>query len=113
MKIRKELARGSTELMVLSVIASQDMYGYQIIKTIEERSETVFQMKEGTLYPILHALEDSGCLESRTEDAEGRSRKYYHITEKGIKKLAEQKEEWELYSRSVANVIGGAGLARG
>ena len=113
MRISKELAKGSTELLVLSVISEKDMYGYQIIKTIEERSETVFRMKEGTLYPILHALETEGCLVSNLVDAEGRSRRYYKITERGRKQLAEKREEWELFSVSVSKVIGGAELVRG
>lgn len=57
MKISKELAKGSTGLLVLSVISKTDMYGYQIIKTLEVMSENVFSLNEGTLYPILHSLE--------------------------------------------------------
>ena len=111
MKIGKELAKGSTELLVLSVISEEDMYGYQIIKTIEKRSEDVFKMKEGTLYPILHNLESKGYLSSYLVDVSGRSRKYYKITDKGLKQFEEKKEEWNLYSSSVLKVIGGAELA--
>ena len=57
MKISKELIKGSTSILVLSVLENEDLYGYKIIKEIEDRSEKVFELKEGTLYPILHALE--------------------------------------------------------
>ena len=83
MKISKELVTGSIPTMVLSVIKSEDMYGYKIIKELEERSESVFCFKEGTLYPILHSLEKEGYVESYWEIADGRKRKYYHIKKKG------------------------------
>lgn len=109
MKISKELSKGSTGMLVLSVISRSEMYGYQIIKTVEMMSENVFQMNEGTLYPILHALEKEDYLTSRWVESEenGRKRKYYKITEKGIKELASQKQEWETYSTAVGKVLTG------
>ena len=109
MKISKELSKGSTGMLVLSVISRSEMYGYQIIKTVEMMSENVFQMNEGTLYPILHALEKEEYLTSRWVESEenGRKRKYYKITEKGIKELASQKKEWEEYSAAVGKVLTG------
>lgn len=108
MKISKELAKGSTGLLVLSVIHKQDMYGYQIIREIEMLSEDVFHLNEGTLYPILHSLEKEECLESYWEENETRrKRKYYHITTKGLKELERQKKEWKAYSEAVINVISG------
>ncbi len=107
MKISKELAKGSTGLLVLSVISRGEMYGYQIIKTVEMMSNKVFQMNEGTLYPILHALEKEEFLDSRWVQSEenGRKRKYYKITDKGIHELNSQKQEWEEYSTAVSKVI--------
>ena len=64
MKISKELSTGTLPMLVLSVLGSEDLYGYRIIKTLEARSDNAFSLKEGTLYPILHALEQEGCLES-------------------------------------------------
>ena len=111
MKISKELAKGSTGLLVLSVISKTDMYGYQIIKTIEQTSEEVFSLNEGTLYPILHSLEKEGCLEAYWCEAEGRKRKYYKITEKGLKELASREQEWNVFSGAVKKVLGGAKFA--
>ena len=62
MKISKELAKGSTALLVLSVISKRDMYGYQITEELSLRSQNVFQMKSGTLYPLLHTLEQKGLV---------------------------------------------------
>ena len=115
MKISKELAKGSTGLLVLSVISKTDMYGYQIIKTLEVMSENVFSLNEGTLYPILHALEKEELLSSYWADSPdtGKRRKYYKITKKGLQELEMQKEEWETYQKAVNRVIGGVQNAVG
>ncbi len=106
MNIKKELTKGSSSLLVLSVLENKDMYGYQIVKEIEMRSEFVFTLKEGTLYPILHSFENDGYVKAYwTESEQGRRRKYYHITKKGIDTLKESKEEWEAYSYAVKKVI--------
>lgn len=112
MDIKKELSKGSSSLLVLSVLESKDMYGYQIIKEIELRSEHVFSFKEGTLYPILHAFEKDGYVKSYWDESEqGRKRKYYKITKKGLKALKESKEEWAAYSAAVGKVINGKAIA--
>ena len=110
MRISKELAKGSTWLLVLGVLSKHEMYGYQIIKTVELMSENVFQMNEGTLYPILHALEREEFLTAYWAESKetGRKRKYYKITEKGIKELSEQKQEWDVYQKAVNRVLGNA-----
>jgi len=107
LNISKELAKGSTPLLVLSVLHKKDMYGYQIIKEMELKSEFVFSLKEGTLYPILHALEKEGALKSYwLDNGQTRKRKYYQITDKGIKLLLKDKEEWNTYSTAVNKVVG-------
>ncbi len=112
MNIKKELTKGSSALLVLSVLEKGDMYGYRIIKEIEMRSEFVFSLKEGTLYPILHAFEKEGYVDSYWEGNEGeRRRKYYRITKKGIKVLQQNKQEWAAYSGAVSKVIGGVANA--
>ncbi len=105
MKVSKELIKGSSSLLVLSVLKGKDLYGYRIIKELELRSENAFDFKEGTLYPILHALEKENYLESYWDEFEGRKRKYYHLTKKGLKQLNTQKEEWKFYSASVDKVL--------
>lgn len=105
MKIRKELLKGSTEVLVLSAIAKEDMYGYKIVREIEAASEGAFVLNEGTLYPILHSFEKEGLVDSYWEEYENRKRKYYHITKKGRKQLSCKKEEFEYYTASVKKVM--------
>ncbi len=106
MKYSKELLKGSTHLLVLAVLENKDLYGYKIIRELEIRSENAFEMSEGTLYPILHALEKEKLLESYWEEFDGRNRKYYHITKKGKKQLQEKEAEWKSFSTNVNKVLG-------
>jgi len=105
MKFSKELLKGSTATLILSVLEKEDMYGYKIVKEIDKRSEGAFALKEGTLYPVLHSLEEHEYVESYWEIFENRNRKYYHITRKGLRVLKEKKIEWKEYSNSVNKVL--------
>lgn len=97
-----------TSMLVLKLLEQEPMYGYQIIKTLEQQSSQVFRLQEGTLYPILHALEQQGAVVSRAAAApSGRMRKYYQITPSGRKLLEEKLDEWETYQTAVNQVIGG------
>lgn len=108
MKIDKELIKGSTSILILSLLEKEDMYGYQITQELKKASEDVFELKEGTLYPMLHGLENSKAVESFWFDADnGKRRKYYKLTEEGKKLLKRKKEEWKTYTKAVNSVIGG------
>ena len=85
-----QLKRGLLDVCVLSAIRNEDSYGYKIIKDIKP----VIEMSESTLYTILKRLEISEMLTVHSVEHEGRLRKYYHITEKGISRIEEFKEEW-------------------
>ena len=112
MKIDKSLMAGSTTLLVLSLLAKEEMYGYQMITELARRSDHSFELKEGTLYPILHALEAERLVTVREKEAEtGRVRKYYRITKKGMKALEEKKEEWRLFTKKVNDMVCGTSLA--
>ena len=106
MKINKELLKGSTSILVLSLLQRNEMYGYQIIKEMDLKSSGVFAFKEGTLYPILHNLEEENLVESFWKEGENsRKRKYYRITKKGRGALKEKEEEWTLFTSTVNKVI--------
>lgn len=108
MKINKELMKGSTSILILSLLEKEDMYGYQITQTLKKASENIFELKEGTLYPMLHGLENEKAIESFWFDAEnGKRRKYYKITKEGKKLLKHKREEWQTYTKAVNSVIGG------
>lgn len=106
MKVSKELLKGTTSTMVLKVISEKDMYGYQIIQEIASRSNDLFKLNEGTLYPILHTMLKEGMLECYKKDSElGRERKYYRITVAGRAVLATRLEEWKTFSSAVGGVL--------
>lgn len=108
MQIDKGLLGGSTILLLLSLLEEADRYGYEIIKELELRSDKTFQFKEGTLYPVLHKLQNSGFVKSYLEKGDtGKERRYYQITKNGKKQLVEEKEKWKVFSISVNKVIGG------
>jgi len=108
MNINKELMKGSTSIMILSLLEEKDMYGYQITQALREKSENVFDLKEGTLYPMLHGLENGQAVEAYWVEAEnGKRRKYYRITPDGLKLLRYKKNEWKTFTKAVSFVIGG------
>lgn len=85
-----QLKRGLLDVCVLAAIKSEDSYGYKIIKDMKP----YLQLSESTLYTILKRLETAEMLTVRSAEHEGRLRKYYHITEKGLQRIEEFKEEW-------------------
>lgn len=106
MKADKNLLSGSTTLLVLSLLATGDKYGYEMIAELDARSNHTFTLKEGTLYPILHGLEKDGAVKSYTRETDSnRTRKYYHITRKGLRLLEEQKREWTEFSEKVNAIL--------
>lgn len=106
MKFDKGLMAGSSTMLVLSLLEGADMYGYQMIEELARRSNDTFQMKEGTLYPILHGLEKEKYLASYQQEAPtGRMRKYYRLTKKGKKLLDEKREEWAAFRHGVDEVL--------
>ena len=95
MEPKRDLLKGSSNSLLLCLLEHQPMYGYQIVKELEVRSQGYFKFKEGTLYPALHRLEKSGLVNGIWEMLpNGRQRRYYHITAKGQAKLAMEKTQW-------------------
>ena len=105
MPIDKSLVSGSTSMLLLRLLEEKDMYGYEMIETLESRSNHVFSLKAGTLYPLLHSLEEKRYLRSYEDEVNGKTRKYYSITKEGRKYLQGRKEEWRDYASAVADVL--------
>lgn len=106
MAVNKELLKGTTSTLVLQLLARKKMYGYEIIKELEIVSGGLFEFKEGTLYPILHNLEESEYVSSEWFGDEGsRQRKYYVITKNGRLHLKEKKEAWVEFSTAVNKIV--------
>ena len=105
MAIDKSLISGSMSMLLLRLLSEKDMYGYEMIDTLRKRSENVFELKAGTLYPLLHSLEEKNFLTSYEQEFSGKTRKYYSITKEGRKFLEKKKEEWAAYAAAVTNVL--------
>ena len=104
----KGLMAGSGTLLVLSLLESGDMYGYQMIEELRRRSDDTFHLKAGSLYPLLHGLEEKGYVEAyEREAAAGKPRRYYHLTSQGKKALQEKEQGWNRYADAVRQVLGG------
>ena len=108
MTIDKGLIKGGTTTLILKLLEEKDMYGYEMIETLLNKSDHTFDLKAGTLYPILHGLEKGGMVESYEEKADNeRIRKYYRLNPKGKKLLQEKHQEWITYSSAVNRILDG------
>ena len=110
MAIDKSLVSGSTSMLILRLLEEKDMYGYEMIENLRSKSGNVFELKAGTLYPLLHGMESKGFLNSYEQEEAGKVRKYYCITREGSRILDEKREEWKVYAHAVTDVlsVGGA-----
>ena len=129
MKIERELMRGAGPVAVLKLLNRRDMYGYELVEAISERTEGALSMGQSTLYPMLYNLEAQGFIEGYWQEAAdaqtpskqsrqssardkpaSRDRKYYRLTDKGKKRLADDSKQWEAVIRAM-KALGVATLA--
>lgn len=103
---KRELIKGSSSSLLLCLIEQQPMYGYQIIKEMESRSQGYFKFKEGTLYPALHRLEKAGLITGQWQMLpNGRPRRYYYITTRGKAKIATERVQWQGFLTAIRLII--------
>ena len=100
------LFSGSMTMLVLKLLEEKDMYGYEMIDTLAQRSNNVFEMRAGTLYPLLRNLVNQKCLTSYEQEVNGKLRKYYSLTTIGKQLLKDKEKTWREYSDAVLSVIG-------
>jgi PadR family transcriptional regulator len=98
---------GVPELMILRLLAQEEMYGYEIVQAIRSRTDTVIALGEGVVYPVLHELEGDGALRSRRKIVNGRSRIYYSVTRVGSHRLAALSENWTNLAAAVQKMLTG------
>ncbi len=110
MKLETELMRGAGPLAVLRLLEGGERYGYELIGLLERRTDGVLAMGQSTLYPLLYNLEAKGLVDARSAVADnGRPRKYYRLTEKGKRRLARDRKQWEAISIAMGKLgIAGA-----
>jgi PadR family transcriptional regulator, regulatory protein PadR len=99
---------GLPELLVLQLLSHHEMYGYEIVRAIREKSGEAFDFGEGCIYPYLHHLEKSKCVRSKRMLKEGRTRVYYKLTEKGLRRLRALDQEWQRVAAGVTTILKGA-----
>ena len=105
--MEKNLLSGSMALLVLKLLEDGDKYGYQMIEELQRRSDDTFHLKAGTLYPLLHGLEEKGMVTAYEQERCGKSRRYYHLTRVGEKTLREKEADWKSYARAIDRVLRG------
>ena len=106
MNIEQQFKKGSTDMILLSLINRRKTYGYEIIQTLAGASELFKNVKEGTIYPILYRLEDDGLITNKTEVVNGRKKKIYEITELGKSKLTELVKFWTIFKMDIDELVG-------
>jgi PadR family transcriptional regulator, regulatory protein PadR len=98
---------GVPELMILRLLQQQEMYGYEIVQAIRAQTGDVVSIGEGITYTVLHALEREGALKSRRLKVEGRSRIYYSVTTRGLKRYQDLAGTWTTLAQAIQSVIKG------
>lgn len=105
MGISENLKKGTSEMLILFLLQTEDMYGYQLAQELRDRSNGYFVMPEGSLYPTLYRLIERGVISDRQEIVGKRLRKYYHLEESGLEYLKSIVEEYRSINRGIQNVM--------
>ncbi len=97
---------GVPELLVLRLLTSREMYGYEIVKAVRLVTSEAIGLGEGVIYPVLHWLEETGALKAKRKAVNGRERVYYSVTTKGRKRLEHLSNEWQRVSSGINSALG-------
>jgi len=101
-----ETLKGHLDLLLLAILADGPAHGYAVIESLRLRSNGLFDLPEGTVYPALHRLESQGLLRSRWQNDAPRRRRVYELTLKGQQALAKRQAEWRKFSKAVDATAG-------
>ena len=99
---------GVPELLLLRLLDEQEMYGYELVRSIKQVTNEAISLGEGVIYPVLHGLERNGALKSRRKAVSGRTRVYYSLTKKGRGRLEKLRSDWRRIQGGVATALGTA-----
>ncbi|HZM02245.1 MAG TPA: helix-turn-helix transcriptional regulator [Candidatus Saccharimonadales bacterium] len=106
-KTNPSFLNGVPELLVLRLLASREMYGYQIVEAIRVQTREALSFGEGCIYPYLHYLEAQKQVSSQRREVEGRNRNYYRLTARGRKRLEELTSEYKRVTTGISFLMGG------
>lgn len=104
--IIKQFRKGILEIVILKLLSNKEMYGYELVAELNRQGNS-FNIKEGTLYPILYRLEDDGLMETRWEQAasRGQPKKYYSVTPKGKQVMRESYAQWKAIAQDITKIM--------
>lgn len=98
---------GVPELLILRLLQQEEMYGYELVQAIRDRTDAVITVGEGVVYPVLHGLEQDGALTSQRKTVNGRSRVYYSVTPAGSRRLADLSKTWTNLAAAIQMMLTG------
>jgi PadR family transcriptional regulator PadR len=102
----RELKRGTLDMVLLRLLSEREMYGYELVAAVEERTGGAIEVGGGTMYPVLYRLEQAGHVEPRWETPErGAARKYYRLTAEGARELARLVAEWRAFAEGMDRLL--------
>jgi PadR family transcriptional regulator, regulatory protein PadR len=108
MRFQRELLKGTTEVLVLAALQEAPSHGYDLIQRLRERSQGIFELGEGTLYPLLYKLEAKGWIAGKWEsNGTDRRRRVYRISPKGKQQLGQRAGEWQALVQGMSLILGG------
>ena len=96
---------GVPELLLLRILEQQEMYGYQLVRSVKQVTAEAISLGEGVIYPALHGLERNGSLKSRRKAVGGRTRVYYSLTRKGKERLAKLQDDWRRIQGGISTAL--------
>jgi len=106
--MRAEAVKGHLDSILLASLEARPLHGYAIMEAVRAGSRASFDLPTGTVYPALHRLERTGLIRSKWSTVSGRRRRTYELTERGRRRLGEERQSWKQFSRAVSNLLGGA-----
>lgn len=107
MDLKNTITKGTVPLLLLEILRAEELYGYEIVKQISARSGGKLEFGQGTVYPLLYKLEEQGFVKSKRKPTpSGKERRYYKITDKGVKHLEASKKTWIETSQAIGQVLG-------
>ncbi len=104
--MKRDATRGNLDVLLLRILSAGPAHGYPVISALKDRSEGLFDLPEGTVYPSLHRLEDAGLVASEWDAGAGRRRRVYQLTAAGEASLAEGRRDWQRFTAGMRAVLG-------
>lgn len=106
--MRAEAVKGHLDSILLACLEARPLHGYAIMEAVRAGSRASFDLPTGTVYPALHRLERAGLVKSKWSTVSGRRRRTYELTERGRRRLGQERQSWRQFSRAVSSLLGGA-----